>query len=70
MKITRIYPILHIIFQQNLNNIPNPDIPEKEDFKHASDLIRYLKPKEDFCLLGACYPECHPQTKKLFVVKE
>ena len=21
----------------------NPDIPEKEDFKHASDLIRYLK---------------------------
>lgn len=24
MKITRIYPILHIIFQQNLNNIPNP----------------------------------------------
>ena len=24
MKITRIYPILHIIFQQNLNYIPNP----------------------------------------------
>lgn len=40
----------------------NPDIPEKEDFKHASDLITYLKAKEDFCFLGACYPECHPES--------
>ena len=30
----------------------NPDIPEKEDFKHASDLIHYLKLKGDFCFLG------------------
>ena len=28
-----------------------------------SDLIRYLKPKEDFCFLGACYPECHPESE-------
>lgn len=40
----------------------NPDIPEKHDFKHASDLISYLKPKTDFCFLGACYPECHPES--------
>lgn len=40
----------------------NPDIPEKEDFKHASDLITYLKAKGDFCFLGACYPECHPES--------
>ena len=40
----------------------NPDIPEKEDFKHASDLITYLKTKGDFCFLGACYPECHPES--------
>lgn len=40
----------------------NPDIKEKEDFKHASDLISYLKPKSDFCFLGACYPECHPES--------
>lgn len=40
----------------------NPDIPEKKDFKHASDLISYLKPKGDFCFLGACYPECHPES--------
>lgn len=40
----------------------NPDITEKEDFKHASDLITYLKTKGDFCFLGACYPECHPES--------
>lgn len=38
------------------------DITEKEDFRHASDLIAYLKPKSDFCFLGACYPECHPES--------
>jgi len=40
----------------------NPDIPEKDDFKHASDLITYLKTKGDFCIAGACYPECHPES--------
>ncbi len=40
----------------------NPNIREKDDFRHASDLISYLKEKEDFCLLGACYPECHPES--------
>ncbi len=40
----------------------NPDVQEKEDFKHASDLISYLKPRSDFCFLGACYPECHPES--------
>ncbi len=41
----------------------NPDIPEKEDFRHASDLTAYLKKTEDFCILGACYPECHPESE-------
>lgn len=40
----------------------NPDIPEKKDFIHASDLIAYLKQTEDFCIAGACYPECHPES--------
>lgn len=40
----------------------NPQIPEKEDFQHASDLLHYLKPRYDFCYLGACYPECHPES--------
>lgn len=41
----------------------NPDIPEKEDFKHASDLITYMKEKGDFCVAGACYPEDHPESE-------
>ena len=41
----------------------NPDIAEKGDFKHASDLISYLKPKSEFCFFGACYPECHPESE-------
>ena len=41
----------------------NPDLPEKEVFRHASDLTAYLKEKEDFCIAGACYPECHPESK-------
>lgn len=41
----------------------NPNLPEKDDFKHASDLISYLKQKGDFCIAGACYPECHPESE-------
>lgn len=40
----------------------NPDVPEKTDFAHASDLITYLKQTGDFCIAGACYPECHPES--------
>ncbi|MCR5691063.1 MAG: methylenetetrahydrofolate reductase [NAD(P)H] [Eubacterium sp.] len=40
----------------------NPNVPEKKDFQHASDMISYLKDKGDFCFLGACYPECHPES--------
>ena len=36
---------------------------EKNTFKHSTDLIAYLKSKYDFCLLGACYPECHPESE-------
>ncbi|MDE6606846.1 MAG: methylenetetrahydrofolate reductase [NAD(P)H] [Lachnospiraceae bacterium] len=41
----------------------NPEVPEKEDFKHASELTAYLKQKGDFCIAGACYPECHPESE-------
>lgn len=58
-----------ILTHEGLQNIlalrgdRTPDIPEKEDFKHASDLIAYLKQNGDFCFLGACYPECHPESE-------
>ncbi|MCR5719218.1 MAG: methylenetetrahydrofolate reductase [NAD(P)H] [Lachnospiraceae bacterium] len=41
----------------------NPNVMEKNDFKHSSDLIEYLKGKYDFGFLGACYPECHPESE-------
>lgn len=40
----------------------NPNVPEKDDFKHASDLIAYLKDTTDFCVAAACYPEDHPDS--------
>ena len=45
-----------------LRGDPNPNAAAKEDFKHSSDLISYLKQDNDFCFLGACYPECHPES--------
>ena len=41
----------------------NPRVPEKDEFKHASELITYLKQTGDFCIAGACYPECHPESE-------
>ena len=38
------------------------DIPRKNDFSHASDMASYLREKYDFCILGACYPERHPES--------
>lgn len=41
----------------------NPDIPPKNDFSHASDLISYMKERGDFSFSGACYPECHAEAR-------
>lgn len=42
-----------------------PDVPKKDDFEHASDLTSYLKDKYGFCVLGACYPETHPESANI-----
>lgn len=41
----------------------NPELEIKDDFKYASDLVAYIKKKGDFCVSGACYPECHLESK-------
>ncbi|MBR4225009.1 MAG: methylenetetrahydrofolate reductase, partial [Oscillospiraceae bacterium] len=33
-----------------------------EDFRHASDLIRFIKDRYDFNIIAACYPEVHPES--------
>lgn len=43
----------------------NPDIPPKEDFKYASDLISYMKERSDLGFSGACYPECHMESANI-----
>lgn len=43
----------------------NPAFPPKDDFRHASDLIEYMKARSDLHFSGACYPECHPEAKDM-----
>lgn len=60
---------------QNLQNIgvkdilalrgdKNPNIAIEGDFKHASDLISYIKSQkgDTFNVLGACYPQGHSES--------
>lgn len=40
----------------------NPNFPPKDDFKHASELIEYMKPRSNLHFSGACYPEGHAES--------
>ncbi len=57
--------ILQQLKDNNIENILalrgdiNPDMPPKDDFKYASELISYIKENGGFNLSGACYPEVH-----------
>ncbi|MBE6846284.1 MAG: methylenetetrahydrofolate reductase [NAD(P)H] [Ruminococcus sp.] len=42
-----------------------PDIPPKQDFRYASDLITFIKKYGDFDIAGACYPEGHIETENI-----
>ena len=48
----------HVLKGEGIENIlalrgdANPNVPAKNDFRHSSDLISYLKDKNDFCFLG------------------
>mgnify|MGYP000987278145 CR=1 FL=1 len=35
--------------------------PHPQGFRHASELIGFLRGRGEFCLGGACYPEGHPE---------
>lgn len=44
----------------------NPDLAPKEDFHHASELIAFIRAKDDQVnISGACYPEGHPESPSL-----
>jgi len=63
--------VLNQLKQEGIENILalrgdiNPDIPPKKDFKYASELITYIKSKNDFYISGACYPEGHIETENM-----
>jgi methylenetetrahydrofolate reductase (NADPH) len=33
----------------------------EDGFGYAQELVRFVRPRYDFCLAGACYPEGHPE---------
>lgn len=41
----------------------NPDLPPYGDFTHASDLISFIREHGEFNIIGACYPEGHPESE-------
>ena len=43
----------------------NPDIPPKNDFKHASELVSYIRERGDYDIAGACYPEVHSDSENM-----
>ena len=43
----------------------NPNIPPHEDFRYAAELIELIKESGDFNILGACYPEGHPEAPNM-----
>jgi methylenetetrahydrofolate reductase (NADPH) len=40
----------------------NPDIPPCRDFAHADELMAEVKNGGEFYVVGACYPEGHPES--------
>lgn len=43
----------------------NPNVPPHEDFRYASELIELIRENGDFNILGACYPEGHPEAPNM-----
>ncbi len=43
----------------------NPNFEPKDDFKHASDLITYMKARSNLNFSGACYPEGHAESANI-----
>ena len=67
-----IFDTLDTLKANNIENILalRGDIPDgfdrnSMDYKYASEMIRDIKEYSDFCIGGACYPECHPECDSL-----
>lgn len=43
----------------------SPDTKPNGRFKHANDLISFIRERYDFNIISACYPECHTESKNI-----
>lgn len=66
--------VLSILADLRQNGIENilalrgditPGVPPKTDFRHASDLVSFLRENGDFNIIGACYPDGHPESPNI-----
>lgn len=62
---------LELMKERGIENIlalrgdKHPEIQPAGDFHYASELVNYIKENGDFNIIGACYPEGHPEAKNL-----
>lgn len=63
--------ILNHLEQNGIENILalrgdiNPEIPPKEQFSYADELVAYIRKRENFHVSGACYPEGHVEAPNM-----
>lgn len=43
----------------------NPNVEPKDEFHHASDLVKFISEESDMEISAACYPECHPDSENM-----
>lgn len=61
--------ILDSITENGIENVLalRGDIPEgaevKGDFRHADELVTFIRENYDLNIVGACYPEVHPESR-------
>ncbi len=62
---------LHAFAQNGIENVlalrgdRNPEIPPCDDFHYASELVGFIAQNGGFNIVGACYPEGHPESDTL-----
>ena len=66
--------VLEILDGFKVNGIENilalrgdisPDITPRGEFRHANELIEFIRENGDFNIIAACYPEGHPESASL-----
>ncbi len=63
----KLVSIINSLKEKNIENIlalrgDKGELSTPGAFKHASELISLIRKHGDFCIGGACYPECHPES--------